>query len=110
MTISNSHPVTDTLFQTASNDRSTAREVSKPTRSADAEPKLEMPNPEKVKAVLAENNISLNFRRDEASGRIVVEMVDSKTGDAIRQIPSEVSLRLSELFSKVPGQLLEARA
>lgn len=80
----------------------------KPVR--DAGPKVEMPNPAKLKAVLAEHDISLNFRRDEASGRMVIEMVDSRTGDAVRQIPSEVSLRLSELFSKISGQLFEARA
>lgn len=77
---------------------------------AEINPKFEIADTERLKSVLAQSNISLNFRRDEASGRIVIEMIDSKTGDAVRQIPSEVSLRLSELFSKVQGQLFEARA
>lgn len=85
-------------------------EVSDKKLSAETGPKFEVADTERLKSVLAQSNISLNFRRDEASGRIVIEMIDSNTGDAVRQIPSEVSLRLSELFSKVQGQLFEARA
>ncbi len=59
--------------------------------------------------VLAEHDISLKFRRDEKTGQLVVEMIDNKTGDAVRQMPSEVSLKLSEAFAKVQGQFIEAR-
>lgn len=79
------------------------------TKTETPEPEAAKRDPEKLKAVLAENDISLNFHRDEESGRLVVEMIDNVTGDAVRQIPSEVSLRLSEMFSKVQGQLFEAR-
>lgn len=86
--------------------------VQAPEKEAVSEikPKFEVAETERLKSVLAQSNISLNFRRDEASGQMVVELIDNATGDAVRQIPSEVSLKLSELFSKVQGKLFEARA
>ena len=72
-------------------------------------PKFEMPDSQKLQEVLAESDISLNFRRDEETGRIIVELIDNTTGDAVRQIPSEVSLRLTEMFSKVKGYFFEVR-
>lgn len=110
MTISKTHPAVDASPRSEMKARVPARNVPDHRSPEYTEPKLERADPDKLKAVLAENNISLNFRRDEESGRIVVEMVDSKTGVAVRQIPSEVSLRLSEMFSKIPGRLFNARA
>jgi flagellar protein FlaG len=93
------HPQTDHRFEPK-------------TRSKEIPPKrveVETADLEKVKAILAESDISLNFHRDESTGRIVVEMIDNATGDAVRQIPNEVSLRLSELFNKIQGNIFEAR-
>lgn len=56
---------------------------------------------------LAEHDINLRFRHDEDTKQLVVEMVDSKTGDAIRQMPSEVSLKLSAAFAKLQGQIVD---
>jgi uncharacterized FlaG/YvyC family protein len=64
---------------------------------------------ERLQAVLSEHDISLNFRRDEKSGQLVVELIDNKTGEAVRQMPSEVSLKLGEAFERVQGQFIEAR-
>lgn len=66
-------------------------------------------DPERLKQALAESDISLNFRRDDDTGRLVVEMINNTTGEPVMQIPNEVSLRLSEMFSKVQGNLFEAR-
>ena len=73
------------------------------------EPRFELPDSQKLQEVLAESDISLNFRRDDETGRIIVELIDNRTGDAVRQIPSEVSLRLTEMFSKVKGYFFEVR-
>ena len=40
---------------------------------------------------------SLEFRVDDASGRMVCSVRDAQTGDLIRQIPNEEVLRLAEL-------------
>jgi uncharacterized FlaG/YvyC family protein len=92
--------------------RNTDQRYDLKARAAEAASRVaevELPDPEKVRAILAESDISLNFHRDDDTGRIVVEMIDNVTGEAIRQLPTEVSLRLSELFSKVQGNIFEAR-
>ena len=66
-------------------------------------------NLDKLKAVLAENNITLKFSRDESTKSIVVELVDNKTGEAIRQIPSTVSLTLAAHFVKLQGQFIDEK-
>lgn len=62
-----------------------------------------------LKETLAEYNISLNFSRDEKTNELIVKLVDSSTGEAIRQTPSEVSLKLTAIYAKVQGQFLDER-
>lgn len=48
----------------------------------------------------------LRFTIDEESGRSVVRVIDSETGDLIRQIPSEEVLAIAQALSEVqaPGE------
>ena len=57
----------------------------------------------KLQALLAEHNISLKFRQDDQTHAVIVELVDGTTGEAIRQFPSEVSLKLAASFTKLQG-------
>lgn len=59
--------------------------------------------------VLAEHSISLKFGRDEETEQLVVEMIDSKTGDVVRQMPSEVSIALGKVFEKIQGRFIDER-
>lgn len=52
---------------------------------------------------LAEQNIALRFSRDADTKILVVEMVDDKTGEAILQLPSKVSLKLAAEHAKLQG-------
>lgn len=56
---------------------------------------------------LEENNITLSFSRDEETKAVVVKLVDTKTGEAIRQIPSEVSLKLAAVNAKLQGNFVD---
>lgn len=80
--------------------------------------KAEAPNQEALKAdkaeniqklqdVLTENNVTLKFRQDSDTKQLVVELVDDKTGEAIRQIPSQISLKLAAVFVKMQGQFID---
>jgi flagellar protein FlaG len=53
---------------------------------------------------------SLNFSLEEGSGRVVVKVTDSGSGDVIRQIPSEEALQLAENLSEVRSLLFKAEA
>jgi uncharacterized FlaG/YvyC family protein len=56
---------------------------------------------------LGEHDLTLKFRQDEETNQLIVELVDSKTGVAIRQMPSEVSVKLTAAFAKLQGQLVD---
>lgn len=66
-------------------------------------------NLEQLKSVLAENNITLQFSQDNDTKQLVVKLVDDKTGEAIRQIPSEISLKLAAVFVKMKGQFVDTK-
>ncbi len=73
--------------------------------SRDASPKLD-----ELKTVLDESNISLSFSQDETTKALVVKLVDKITGEAIRQIPTEVSLKLTALNAKLQGNFVDEKS
>ncbi|MWV16837.1 flagellar biosynthesis protein FlaG [Pseudomonas sp. L-22-4S-12] len=52
----------------------------------------------------------LNFDFDDSSGRVVVRVTDSASGDVVRQIPTEDALRLAENLEEVRSLLFKAEA
>lgn len=62
----------------------------------------------RLQSALADNNISLRFSQDDATDRIVVQMIDENTGEAIRQFPTEVSLHLAANFMRLQGVFIDA--
>lgn len=53
---------------------------------------------------------NLDFALDDSSGRMVVKVTDSVSGDVIRQIPSEDALRLAESLEEARSLLFKAEA
>lgn len=53
---------------------------------------------------------NLNFSIDESTGRMVVKVTDSSSGEVIRQMPTEEALRLAESLDEMRSLLFEARA
>ena len=83
------------------------------------------PSSEEVKVVVAKLNAqiqslqrNLSFSVDESSGRTVIRVIDSRTEEVVRQIPSEEVLKLaqqldailSEANQQVSGILVEEQA
>jgi flagellar protein FlaG len=83
-----------------------AKDERTPVKTAER-PEKPAENLEKLRTALGEHNISLKYRRDTQTDALVVEMVDEKTGEAVRQIPSEVSLKLAAEFIKLQGQFVD---
>lgn len=52
----------------------------------------------------------LKFRVDEDSGRNVVTVVDAKSGDTIRQIPTEELLEVIARLAEASGGLINVKA
>jgi flagellar protein FlaG len=59
---------------------------------------------------LTAHDIALQFSRDEETGTIVMKLVNSQTGESLRQIPNEVTLKLAATLGKLQGGLFDRRA
>ncbi len=51
----------------------------------------------------------VQFSIDSLSGRTVISIRDTNTGEVIRQIPSEEALRLAQALGSQPNALLDVR-
>ena len=91
------HP---TPQRTAVPPNKASAKASEAPESHDAEPK-----PRKVVSLPDFPHYDLQFRLDEESGRVVVQMIDSKTGAVVRTIPPE-SLAKTLRAQGVPRGLL----
>ena len=56
------------------------------------------------------SSASVEFTVEGQSNRVVVRVVDSETGQLIRQMPSEEMLAISHALDRVTGLLLEQKA
>ena len=61
------------------------------------------------RAAKALNN-SVQLSLDSGSGRAVVRVIDSETGQLIRQIPSEEALELRRALDRIAGLLIHRTA
>ncbi|MDF0731912.1 flagellar protein FlaG [Pseudomonas entomophila] len=98
----------------------TDKPVTRPTEvSADSEkkePVNRVDDADKVKKAvseiekfLKETQRNLEFSTDEESGKIVVKVIASETGELIRQLPSEEALRIAHSLSDVKSVLFDAK-
>jgi flagellar protein FlaG len=53
-------------------------------------------SPSQVDAYLQAHNQSVRFQVDKSSGLTIVHVVDATTGEVVRQIPSEVVVRVAQ--------------
>jgi uncharacterized FlaG/YvyC family protein len=84
-----------------------AKEQAAPVNERKPAGPVESEEIKKLKSSLAEHNIELKFSKDEKTNAIVVELIDEKTGDALQQFPSDVSLKLAANFIKLQGHFVD---
>lgn len=65
---------------------------------------------EQMDAFIGSFNRGLKFRVDEDSGRNVVSVVDTDSGDIIRQIPTEELLQVISRLAEASGGLIDTKA
>jgi flagellar protein FlaG len=85
---------------------------AEPVRQTPAAPPVEVRKIESVTkqidSFLRSMNKSLQFRLDESTGRMIVSITDSETGEVIRQVPGEEALRIAQnLENRLSGMLDE---
>lgn len=65
---------------------------------------------EQANRALRAHNVSLQFRVDETTERVVVSVVDEQTGRVVRQIPSEEQLAIAAHLETLLGTLFSETA
>jgi flagellar protein FlaG len=96
-------------------ERVTAQAVTNADKVPAAKPvqAVEVPKIESVRrqidTFLRSTNLALQFRVDDATGRMVVSVTDAATGEVIRQVPDEEALRMAERIDASIGALLDEK-
>lgn len=65
---------------------------------------------QEVNAALQSFAVGLHFEVDSETDKLVVKVVDRDSGEIIRQIPSEETLRIAKMLGQASGLLLEQYA
>lgn len=65
---------------------------------------------EKVKVAMSSKASALQFSLDDSTGTTIARVVDTETGELIRQIPSKELLEIARALDKMQGQLLKQNA
>ncbi len=65
---------------------------------------------EEINAAMQAWDTGMRFEIDEDTQRLVVSVVDTKTGDVLRQIPSEEVLHVAKMIAQFQGQLVSVKA
>ncbi|MFB4393826.1 MULTISPECIES: flagellar protein FlaG [unclassified Pseudomonas] len=109
-----SYPAARVAEQVA--DKPVARSTEATGGSEKKDPVRKVDDTDKVKQAVAEieqflkqSRRNLEFSTDEDSGKIVVKVIASDTGELIRQLPSEEALRIAESLSDVQSVLFDAK-
>lgn len=65
---------------------------------------------EEINAAMAAWATGMRFEIDEDTQQLVVSIIDSGTGDVIRQIPSEEVLHIAKMISQFQGHIVSVKA
>ncbi|MBO0366338.1 flagellar protein FlaG [Pseudomonas putida] len=99
-------PVADApVMRSADTDR--VSETKQPPAVIDAEQVRNAVS--EIEKFLSTSRRNLEFSTDEDSGKIVVKVIASETGELIRQLPSEEALRIASSLSDVNSLLFDAK-
>ncbi|MBI6920410.1 flagellar protein FlaG [Pseudomonas monteilii] len=63
-----------------------------------------------IESFLSSTRRNLEFTTDEESGKVVVRIIASDTGELVRQLPSEEALRIAHSLNDVNSLLFDAKA
>lgn len=63
-----------------------------------------------INVYLKSSSAGVEFMVDDRSSKVIVRIVESETGQVIRQVPSEEMLAISHALDRVTGLLLAQKA
>ena len=92
---------------TPTQDKAPAETVAATEPAASSQPTQESVS--KILEALNPLARNLQFSIDDATGRTIVKVVDAKTNEVIRQIPSEDLLELAHSMNKLSGLFIKQK-
>ncbi len=87
-----------------------ADSVSAATGSKDAAPDKLKTAVQEIEKFVQSVKRNLEFSIDESSGKVVVKVIASATGEVVRQMPSEEALKLADSLSSAGSVLFDQKA
>lgn len=84
--------------------------VAEVTASKDSDSKKLKAAVQEIEKFVQSVKRNLEFSIDETSGKVVVKVIASETGEVVRQIPSEEALKLADNLSNASSVLFNAKA
>lgn len=54
---------------------------------------------EKLKSILGEDNLIINFSLDEDTKKMIMQVIDSKTNEVVQQFPPEIALKVARIVA-----------
>lgn len=107
----NVRKITSTTESDALNKPKEANESKETNNAKDAKDSKEVDEAvNKVNRFFEQVSRELRFQRSESTSQMVVQVVDQKTGEVIRQFPSEEMLKISKELEKISGLLFKDKA
>ena len=65
---------------------------------------------DEINAAMEAWSTGMRFELDEDTQQMVVSIIDTKSGDVLRQIPSEEVLHVAKMIAQFQGKLLNVKA
>jgi flagellar protein FlaG len=56
-----------------------------------------------IKSLIGENNVSLEFKVDDSTKKLVLQIIDSNTKEVIKQVPPEIALKIARFVADQLG-------
>lgn len=56
-----------------------------------------------IKSLIGENNVSLEFKVDDSTKKMVLQIIDSNTKEVIQQVPPEIALKIARFVADQLG-------
>jgi flagellar protein FlaG len=65
-----------------------------------------------VRTTIGSENVSIEFTKDKETDRMIMQIIDTKTDEIIRQFPPEITLKIAKIVAKLletTGQVTNAQ-
>lgn len=101
----------NTQKKRSSEERAKADEVqenqkAKSSQEEQKEQKISATSDDNTSSTVIVNSMTLSFSVDDKTEQVVVTVMDSESGEEIRQIPSEEVLEMARMLDKYKGRIV----